>query len=45
MAEENLENITELVLLLQNKEEEMKEGFAVMYKEEEFIFLPEFLDR
>ena len=45
IAEENLGNITELILLLQRKEEDMKEGFEVIFKGQEYIFLPEFLDR
>ena len=45
IAEEKLENVTGLVLLLQRREEEMKEGFTVTYKDQDFIFVPEFLDR
>ena len=45
MAEENLANISDLVLLLQRRQEEMKEGFQVIHNDQEFVFLPEFLDR
>ena len=45
IAEEKLENVTELVLLLQKREEEMKSGFTVVFNDKEYIFVPEFLDR
>ena len=46
IAEENLTNVTDLVLLLQRREEEMKEeGFIVVHKGQEYKFVPEFLDR
>ena len=45
IAEEKLENVTELVLLLQEREEEMRSGFTVVFNDQEYIFVPEFLDR
>lgn len=45
IAEEKLEHVTELVLLLQRREEEMRSGFTVVFNDQEFIFVPEFLDR
>ena len=45
IAEEKLSNLTELVLLLQEREESMKSGFTVPYKDEEFKFFPSFIDR
>ena len=45
IAEEKLENVTELVLLLQKREEEMRSGFSVVFNDHEYIFVPEFLDR
>ena len=45
IAEESLENVTDLVLLLQRSEEEMKDGFTAAYQDQEYLFMPEFLDR
>jgi hypothetical protein len=45
IAEEKLCNITDLVLLLQGREESMKAGFNVIYKDQEFNFYPTFIDR
>ena len=45
IAEEKLSNLTELVLLLQEREESMKSGFTVSYNDEEFKFYPSYIDR
>ena len=45
IGEENLPNISELVHLLQEREESLKEGFTVAFKGQEFIFVPDFIDR
>ena len=33
------------ILWLQKQQEEMTDGFTVVYKEEEFVFIPTFLER
>ena len=33
------------ILWLQKQQEEMTDGFTVVYKEEEFVFVPTFLER
>ena len=45
IAEENLSNLTELVLLLQRSEESLKPSFKVVYKGSEYNFSPIFIDR
>ena len=45
IGEENLPNLSELVLLLQEGEESLKDGFTVVHKEEEFNFVVEYVDR
>ena len=45
IGEENLPNLSELVLLLQEREDSLKEGFSVTFKDQEFNFVPEFVDR
>ena len=38
-------NVSELVLLLQEREEFLKEGFTVTFKGQEYVFVPDFIDR
>ena len=45
IGEENLPNLSDLVLLLQEREESLEEGFTVVFKEQVFNFVPEFVDR
>ena len=45
IAEENLSNLTELVLLLQRSEESLKPSFNVIYNGSEYHFSPTFIDR
>ena len=45
VAEEKLENIQNFILRIQQQEENLKEGFRVEYKEGEYDFVPEYIDR
>ena len=45
IGEENLTNLTDLVLLMQEREESLKNGFTVVFDNEEFNFAAEFVDR
>ena len=45
IGEETLTNLSELVLLLQEGEESLKEGFTVTFKDQEYVFVPDFIDR
>ena len=45
IAEENLSNLTDLVLLLQEREESMKDGITVVYNDAEYTFFSTFIDR
>ena len=45
IAEENLSNLTELVLLLQGSEESLKSSFTVVFNGSEYNFSPTFIDR
>ena len=45
IGEENLANLTEIVHLLQEGEENLTEGFTVTYQDQEYNFVPQFIDR
>ena len=45
MAEEKDEVLQKATLWLQKREETLKGGFSVVYKGEQFTFLPKFFDR
>jgi hypothetical protein len=45
MAEESEEIVTKLVLYLQKKQNNLLDGFTVIYNNEEYSFVPKFVDR
>ena len=45
MAEEKDSVLLKMVVYLQKKQNELLEGFTVNFKEEEYVFLPRFVDR
>ena len=45
IGEENLTNMTDLILLMQKGEESLKDGFTVVHNDQEFNFVPEYVDR
>ena len=45
MADEKTDIHTKMVLYLQAKQNELLEGFTVNYKDEEYVFLPRFVER
>ena len=45
MGDEKEEVILKSVLWLQKREEELKEGFTVTYKGQEFVFVPRYIER
>jgi hypothetical protein len=45
IGDEKEEVIMKSILWLQKQQEEMTDGFTVVYKEEEFVFVPTFLER
>ena len=45
MAEEKTDILTKMVLYLQKQQNLLTEGFSVIYKGENYIFFPKFVDR
>ena len=45
VAEESEEIMVKLVLYLQKKQNNLLDGFTVTYKDEEYTFVPTFIDR
>ena len=45
MGDEKEEVILKSVLWLQKREEELKDGFTVTYKGQEFVFVPRYIER
>ena len=45
MAEEKDSVLVKMVVYLQKKQNELLEGFTVNFKEEEYVFVPRFVDR
>ena len=45
MAEEGEKVLERALLWLQKQEEDLKDGFALVYEDKEYVFLPEFIDR
>ena len=45
VAEESEEIMLKLVLYLQKKQNNLLDGFTVTYKDEEYTFVPTFIDR
>ena len=45
MAEEKDPELLKMVLHMQKKQNELIEGFTVMYNQEEYVFVPRFVDR
>ena len=45
MAEEKDAELLKMVLYMQKKQNELIDGFAVMYNQEEYVFVPRFVDR
>ena len=45
MAEESEPIMVKLVLYLQQKQNNLLEGFTIMFKDEEYTFVPKFIDR
>ena len=45
MSEEKTDILLKMVLYLQKKQNELLGGFTVNYKQEDYVFLPRFVDR
>ena len=45
LAEESEKIMVKLVLYLQEKQNNLLDGFTITYKDEEFTFVPKFIDR
>ena len=45
MGDEKEEVILKSVFWLQKREEELKDGFTVTYKGQEFVFVPRYIER
>ena len=45
MADESDPILLKSLVWLQKKQESLKEGFSVQYKEDEFTFFPTFIER
>ena len=45
MAEETDKVLMNALLWLQKRQEMLREGFSVEYNSEEYVFLPEYVDR
>ena len=45
MAEEKDTELLKMVLFMQRKQNELTEGFTVVYNQEEYVFVPRFVDR
>ena len=44
MAEEKDAELLKMVLYMQKRQNELINGFAVMYNQEEYVFVPRFVD-
>ena len=45
MAEEKDSELLKMVLHMQKRQNELEDGFTVLYSQEEYIFVPRFVDR
>ena len=45
MAEEKHQVLLKMVLYMQKKQNELLGGFTVQYKQEDYVFVPRFVDR
>ena len=45
MAEESESVLQKAVLWMQQQQEKLRDGFEVVFDDEEYVFIPEYIDR